>query len=273
MTQLQEEIQHLVKKYHTDPCKRMGQHFLVDAEVRDEIVEAAEIQPHERVLEVGPGPGILTQSLLRATAHVTAVEADRRFEDLLKKFNAMHPDFEYVMRDIMQVNIPALMKDKPYLVVSNLPYNITSAFLRMMLTNPHPPVRMVVMIQKEVAERIVAKPGDMSLLSLMAQLYSDVTWVREVSRDSFWPQPNVDSAVIRLDQQDTPRVPEPEKVMQYARMGFAGKRKQLHNTLSAGLHWSPEDVRDALTRIGILSSARPQELSIEQWARVAEVFS
>lgn len=268
MNTLEQELRYVLRRHNIVPNKRMGQHFLIDAGVRDDIVRAAELTPREYVLEVGPGPGILTQALLGHAPNLTVIEADKRFVQVLEPLAALRADLRIVHGDVLRANIPELFCEKPYVVVANLPYQITSVFFRMMWTNPHPPKRMVVMIQKEVAQRIMAKPGQMSLLALMIQLYSDVSWVRDVSRTCFMPAPDVDSAVIRMTRRQTPIARDPEALLSIARMGFAGKRKQLHGTLAAGLHRTSAEIKQLLEGLNIDPRARPQELSVEQWERI-----
>lgn len=268
MNTLDQELRYLLKRHGIAPNKRMGQHFLIDAGVRDDIVRAAKLARDEHVLEVGPGPGILTQALMDAVTRLTVIEADERFVRVLEPLKRVHPGLRVVHGDVLRVNIPELFADRPYVVVANLPYQITSIFFRVMWGSSHPPERMIVMIQREVAERIMAKPGQMSLLALMIQLYARVSWVRDVPRACFWPVPDVDSAVIRMVRRTHSEVADPEKLLRIARMGFAGKRKQLHGTLAVGLHRTSPEIKQLLEGLNIDPRVRPQELSIEQWERI-----
>lgn len=245
--------------------KSYGQNFLIDKNVVRKIVEAAGIVPGEAVLEVGPGTGALTGALVEAGAKVIAVEADR---DLIP---ALHQKFgdtiELVEGDILTYNLPPTN----YKLIANIPYNITSPLLYKFLTASNPPSRMVLMVQREVADRIVAKPPDMSLLSVVCQLYADVSKVTNVPSGAFRPAPKVDSAVIRLDPRPA-GVDDPEAVIKIAKAGFSARRKQLHGNLSsAGIAPSPS-VKDALTSLGLPATARAENLAVHNWIQLSRLI-
>lgn len=243
--------------------KSFSQNFLTDQSVVDRIIEAAEIQSDETVLEVGPGRGMLTQALVGAGAQVIAVEADGDLIPILeKKFG---DKITLVHQDILTYQLPTAN----YKLVANLPYNITSAVLKLFLTATHKPSRMVVMVQKEVADRMEARPGDMSLLSVVCQLYAEVSLVCDVNRTAFDPAPKVDSVVVQLDLNDVDG-PQTESVIRLAKIGFASRRKQLHKNLSTMPEWSSEQVKQAIGALGLPETARAQELSVDDWQKLHE---
>lgn len=240
--------------------KQFGQNFLVDKGVVRKIVEAAGIVPGEAVLEIGPGTGLLTEALVAAGAKVTAVEADR---DLIAPLRAKFGDkIELVEGDILSLSDSLALRLSDYKLIANIPYNITSDILNAFLTAPRPPSRMVLMVQREVADRIAAAPPDMSLLSVVCQLYADVSKVVNVPRGAFRPSPNVDSAVVRLDPKPAENA---EQVIRLAKAGFSSRRKQLHGNL-AGPGIAPSaSVKAALASLGLPETARAENLSVHNW--------
>lgn len=240
--------------------KQFGQNFLVDAGVVRKIVAAAGIVPGEAVLEIGPGTGLLTEALVAAGAKVTAVEADR---DLIAPLRAKFGDaIELVEGDILSLADAVARRLGRYKLVANIPYNITSDILNRFLTAARPPSRMVLMVQREVADRIAAAPPDMSLLSVVCQLYADVSRVANVPRGAFRPSPNVDSAVVRLDPK---AAPDAEKVIALAKVGFSSRRKQLHGNLSGPGIATSAAVKAALASMGLPETARAENVSVHNW--------
>ncbi len=247
--------------------KTYGQNFLVDKNVVRKIVAAADIVPGEAVLEVGPGTGALTGALVAAGAKVTAVEADR---DLIPALREKFGDaIELIEGDIL--NTEYRIPNTGYKLIANIPYNITSPLLYRFLTAKNPPSRLVLMVQREVADRIVARPPDMSLLSVVCQLYADVSKVANVPAGAFRPAPKVDSAVIRLDLRPA-EVADPESVIRVAKAGFSSRRKQLHGNLSAANIASSPSVKDALTSIGLPPTARAENLSVHNWIQLSRLI-
>lgn len=245
--------------------KTYGQNFLIDKNVVQKIVAAAGIVPGEAVLEVGPGTGALTGALVAAGAKVTAVEADR---DLIPALREKFGDaIELVEADILSYDLPPAA----YKLIANIPYNITSPLLYTFLTAKNPPSRLVLMVQREVADRIAAKPPDMSLLSVVCQLYADVSKVTNVPAGAFRPVPKVDSAVIRLDVRPA-AVEDPEAVIRVAKAGFSSRRKQLHGNLSSANIASSPSVKDALTSLGLPSTARAENLSVHNWIQLSRLI-
>jgi 16S rRNA (adenine1518-N6/adenine1519-N6)-dimethyltransferase len=251
----------------------MSQNFLADPDVLQAILDLAAPEPGRRILEVGPGLGILTSGLLDGGAEVTAVELDRQLAGRLSRTQSDAIErgaFHLVQGDILDQKIATLMTP-PYDVVANVPYHITSPILHRFLGAPPRPERMVLMLQKEVAERISAAPGDMSYLSVFVQYHSAVRIAFVVPRDAFEPAPEVESAVVEIRTLDAlgerPRLsPEDEEhLWRVVQAGFRERRKKLHNVLARQLPLSGSEVTAALDAAGIDGDRRPQTLSVEEW--------
>lgn len=277
-------VRQILDKYSLRPRKGLGQHFLADPNILRKIVEAADLSPKEVVLEIGPGLGTLTRWLAEAVDRVVAVELDERMIGVLREEMAHLPNLELVQGDILQLDPVALIDDPTssdlgsppldYTVVANLPYYITSAAIRHLLEAEPPPNRLVLTVQLEVARRIVAEPGDMSLLAVSVQFYGRPRIVAKIPAGAFTPPPKVDSALVRIDTCGVPQVdvPDVEVFFRVARAGFAQKRKQLKNALGAGLGLPPDEVADVMARTGIEPQRRAQTLSLVEWAALACEF-
>ena len=256
--------------------KGLGQHFLVDGEVLEAITTAAKVTPEDLVVEVGPGLGILTGELAKRAGGVIAIELDDRLAALLKKTLASFQNVTIINDDVLNIEPGELLKRQPsplYKVVANLPYYITSPVLRHFLTASVKPQMMLVMVQKEVAEAIAAKPGDMSLLSISVQFYGRPEIVRMVPAEAFYPAPEVDSALVRIDLYHEPAVAVDEgSFFELVRAGFAAPRKQLGNSLSQGLGLPKEGILPLLEKAGIDWQRRAETLTLEEWARLWRVF-
>jgi 16S rRNA (adenine1518-N6/adenine1519-N6)-dimethyltransferase len=244
----------------------------MDPEVVQDLLHSANLQPPDTVLEIGAGLGIVTIPLAEHVAHVIAVEVDRALEPPLRLLEKQYAGLTIVRNDILKCDVATLIPkaQRPFKIVASLPFNITSRFLQKVLTDDVRPTTMTVIIQDEVAERIVATPGAMSLLSLSCQLYSRPKIIRKIPASAFWPKPDVDAAIIHFAEIQSPSVfqtsPALEKqLFQLARAAFAGKRKQLRNTLAGTMKWEKADVDRVLKDAGIDPQARPQMLSVEQW--------
>jgi 16S rRNA (adenine1518-N6/adenine1519-N6)-dimethyltransferase len=265
----------LLKRYGIQPAKGLGQNFLVDEGVLDPILAASALQPGEVVLEVGPGLGLLTRRLVEAGAQVVAVELDERMVRVLRDTLGERPSLRLVTGDILARDpvatlreaLPALATPLRYKVVANLPYYITSAAFRHLLGATVRPERLVVMVQREVAERIIAPPGQLSLLALSVQIYGQAEIVARVPASAFYPPPKVESAVlcVRLYPQPLVSAAEEERFFRIAHAGFGQKRKQLHNSLCHGLRLGQEAVTAWLERAAIAPTRRAQTLSIAEW--------
>ncbi|HEX2922972.1 MAG TPA: 16S rRNA (adenine(1518)-N(6)/adenine(1519)-N(6))-dimethyltransferase RsmA [Chloroflexota bacterium] len=249
--------------------KGLSQSFLTDSYVVRDILAAAELVPEDDVLEVGPGLGVMTRELVKAVRRVVAVELDQKLAELLPTLVPAPERLEVVNADILEFDVgPAF--SGPYKVVANLPYHISSPLLRKLLTSKKKPTLLVVMVQKEVAERMVAKPGNTSLLTIMVQLYSQASLVRDVPAAAFFPAPQVDSAVVKLEvyEQLPHGVDDPEAVLKIVAAGFSRRRKQLHNALSDSLWFPSEGVYQVLAQAGIDPARRAQTLSVEEWVKL-----
>jgi len=261
--------------------KSLGQNFLNDPYYLGQIVAAAELQPSDLVLEIGPGQGSLTRELAAAAAGVVAVELDDRlitplramFATQLNRVRIVHGDIlemdpAAVVDELVQGMVSAApARASSYKVVANLPYYITSAVLRQLLEAERRPARAVVLVQFEVAQRICAQPGDMSLLAVSVQYYAQPQFVERVPAGAFRPSPKVDSAILRLDVHPQPVVDIPaEAFFTVVRAGFGQKRKQLLNSLSAGLARPKAEVTAALYCAAIDPMRRAETLTLAEWA-------
>lgn len=244
---------------------------MVDKKVLDKIIKTADLKKNDKVLEIGPGLGVLTVELAKRAKKVAAVEFDERFKEILKVLTFSHKNIEIIEADILKLNIEKLgFKDRGYKLVANLPYNITSPVLRKFLENRPRPEEFVVMVQKEVAKRITASPGKMSLLSISVQFYGQPEIVGIVSKKSFWPMPEIDSAILKIKNIKERKKVDKKRFFQIVRIGFSSRRKQLQNNLAAGFKVSNEQIKDILSQLKIKKNARAQELSIEQWIKLAD---
>jgi 16S rRNA (adenine1518-N6/adenine1519-N6)-dimethyltransferase len=273
-------MMHISSLYGIKPTRARGQNFLIDEKTYDEIIEAAHLKKDESVLEVGPGLGFLTSLLARNVKKVIAVELDKKLSQTLEN--------RFQLEDIKNVSIfnedvmnftgdwakeTEKIPSNELVVVANLPYTITSIFLRYFVGGNIKnilPNRFVLMLQKEVAQRIVAQAGALSKLALSVQLYADVSIIKIVPRKYFWPSPEVDSAIISIQRTDrwTKRLGSHERelaLLRIIRIGFSAKRKMLKANLAAGLHVPVDRILEYFSQLGINPSARPQELSLENW--------
>jgi 16S rRNA (adenine1518-N6/adenine1519-N6)-dimethyltransferase len=259
------------------PRKSLGQNFLTDPRAAQAIVSAASIQPGDAVIEVGPGLGALTGLLCQHASRVLAVEVDSGLAAELRATLGAHHNLTILQADILQVDLAQAVSQAcgverpPVRMVSNLPYYITSAVLRLFLESAIDLRAMVVTVQLEVAQRITAGPGDMSLLSVGVQYYGRPEIVMRLSPSAFYPQPDVESAVVRI----TPHLPPTghnRSVFILAKSGFSQRRKQLRNTLASGLSIPKTAAEDLLEEASIDPSRRAESLSITEWARLASVY-
>jgi len=265
------DVRQILRRHGLEPRRELGQHFLVDARALARIVAAAELTADDAVLEIGAGVGNLTRPLAASAGRVVAVEVDRRFLPVLEAELADCPNVHLVAGDILALDPSDLMGEGPYKVVANLPYAITSAVLRHLLEARIPPQRMVMTVQREVAERIVARGGRMSLLAVSVQFYGRPQLLFRLRPGAFYPPPEVESAVVRIDRHPEPPVEVTDVgwFFQVVRAGFSQPRKQLSNSLASGLGISPGEAVSALREAGVDPRARAERLSLEDWARLA----
>jgi 16S rRNA (adenine1518-N6/adenine1519-N6)-dimethyltransferase len=269
------QVKRLLRQSGLRARKSLGQHFLADASVLQTIVEAAELSPADTVIEVGPGLGILTAELVRRAGNVIAVELDTKLASLLKSRLASPANLRVINADILKVSLSELLEGTShYKVVANLPYYITSPVLRYFVEASPKPSLMVVMVQKEVGEAIVAGPGKMSLLAVSLQIYSKPSIISHVPAQCFYPQPKVDSVVVRFDLLPEPavKVADMGGFFEMVRAGFSLPRKQLHNSLAHSLGMKSAEITSLLKGANINSKRRAETLSLEEWARLYEVL-
>ncbi len=265
-------VRDLMKRHNIEAQKSFSQHWLADRDVLDAIVQAAELTRADTVLEVGAGMGVLTVELGRRAGRVVAVEIEREVMRALREVTKPYPTIEIYNTDLLKINPTEYFGETPYKLVANLPYAITALTLRHFLEAAHPPTRIVILIQREVAERILAQPGEMSLLALSVQFYSTPRLITRVPARSFVPPPQVDSAVIELASHPPPLTGEARaRLFAIAKLAFAQRRKQLHNVLPQALHMSAAQVGAWLAAAGITPDRRAQTLSVAEWVRLTEL--
>jgi 16S rRNA (adenine1518-N6/adenine1519-N6)-dimethyltransferase len=259
-----DDVRTALKLAGIKPNKGLGQHFLVDKPSLEAVMDAAEPGPDDTVLEIGPGLGVMTRPLTRQAGHVVAVETDPVLAGLLQRDAPQN--LEVIEHDIMQFNFTGLPPG--YKVIANIPYYLTSKILRLLIEGPNPPSLMSLLIQKEVAERITAGPGQLSILALSVQYYGRPELVRLVERHKFWPPPDVDSAVLRVTFTGPAFAADPQALFRLIKAGFGEKRKQLKNALAGGLNLGPDFAAGLLKTAKISPIARAQELDLRAWERL-----
>ena len=265
----------LLDEHGIHPKRALGQNFLHDPGALQKIVAAAELAPDETVLEVGAGTGTLTRVLARAAAQVIAVETDARLLPLLRAALPDTPQLRILHADILELDLVDLLAPRPWVSVANLPYYITSAILRHLLECAHKPRRLVLTVQNEVGERLVARPGDMSLLAVSVQFYGLPRIIGRLKPAAFWPRPDVDSAVVRIDLQGRPKLAVPDEAgfFRVVRAGFSQRRKQLRNALGSGLGLSSAAAAGLLSAADVDPQRRAQTLTLEEWAALSRVHA
>ncbi len=264
----------LLEEHGIHPSRALGQNFLHDPGALQKIVAAADIAPQETVLEIGAGTGTLTQALLGGGAPVIAVETDARLLPLLRAALPETPQLRLLHADVLTLDLAALLAPHPWLCVANLPYYITGAILRHLLQCRHRARCLVLTLQLEVAQRLVAGPGDLGLLAVSVQFYGRPRIVGRLRPAAFWPRPEVDSAVIRIDLHPEPTldVPDEATFFRVLRAGFSQRRKQLRNALGSGLGIPAAAAADLLAAANIDPRRRAQTLALEEWAALARAL-
>lgn len=257
----------MLKRHHLGPLKGLGQNFLVDQKALSKIVESAGLTGQEEVLEIGAGLGSLTRLLAAKARQVKAVEIDHRLMPVLREVLSRYDNIELIEGDILKIDPARLMSAPGYVAVANIPYYITSAIVRHLLESQTQPARLVLTMQKEVAARICAEPGELSLLALSVQVYGQPKILATIPAAAFYPVPGVDSATLRVDLYPQPFFNDEQRARFFTliHMGFAQKRKTLRNTLSAGLRLSGDETARHLVAAGIDPQRRAQTLSLVEW--------
>ncbi len=281
------QTKRLLRRFDLQARKSLGQHFLIDEEVLKLITSAAELTPTDVIMEIGPGLGVLTKELARQGGWVVTIELDNKLAAILKQSLAPFNNVTIINEDILQIDPATLLREQKvkfppvivnpfsYKVVANLPYYITSIVLRHFLEASLKPQIMVVMVQKEVAEVIVAKPGKMSMLSISVQFYGEPTIISYVPARCFYPAPEVDSAILKIELYAQPpvEVTNRESFFELVRAGFSAPRKQIGNSLTQGLGLSKAEVLSLLGKTSIVPQRRAGTLTINEWVKLWQVFT
>ena len=266
------DIKNTLKEYEIRPSKRLGQNFLIREDVADKVLKAGEISSSDTILEIGPGLGSLTFKLAASAKKVIAIEKDKRMADILKK-SINNPNAEIIRGDILNFDINDLGL-RGYKIISNLPYCISSPVIRKFLEEKKKPELMVLMLQKEVAQRIKAKPPFMNILAVSVQIYAQVEIKEYVSKKSFWPEPKVDSAIVKIIIKDNylKEIKDIDMFFKIVKAGFSHPRKQILNNFSKVLKLEKKDTEEWLEKNNIDSKRRAQTLKIEEWLALYKTF-
>lgn len=268
-----EEIENILASQGMKALKSLGQNFLIDEKALMKIVESAEIKKEDNIIEIGPGLGTLTEELAKRCDKVIAIEKDRKMAERLKK---KYKNVETINDDILKINTKELLNKyqigEKYKLVANIPYYITSPIIKLFLENSIQPELIVLLVQKEVAKRICEKKGKHSILSLSVQIYGEPEIINFVCKDSFYPAPEVDSAILKIKNIKKDMTEEEiEKLFRVIKVGFSAKRKKLSNNLMPLLKIEKKEIESQLEKIGIKVNARAQELSLEEWKKIAKM--
>lgn len=260
------------------PKKSLGQNFLKDTAIIEKIIQVSEIKPDDFIIEIGPGLGILTEKLVQKAKKVIAIEIDSHLvQELRNKFKNCQ-NLEIINADILKINLPELLEKNnitafEYKVIANLPYYITSPIIRLLLEAKYQPKEMILMVQKEVAERITARPGEMSILSVSVQYYASAQKLFDVKKESFSPIPEVDSSIIKIKPYSPNKNKNETKIFfSLVKAGFSSRRKTLANNLFSSLKINKRKIENYLESLGLYPMTRAQELSLENWEKLAEKF-
>lgn len=265
-------IPELMRAFDLRPDKRLGQNFLIDQSALLKVVQAAKIETEDTILEIGPGLGSLTCLLASQAQRVVAVELDQRLIPALEHVISPFSNVQIIQGDILQVNLTEIMQKPGYLVVANIPYYITSNLIRQLLETQMAPRRLVLTVQSEVATRICAEPGEMSLLAISVQVYGKPEISTHIPAEAFYPSPKVDSAVVCVELYPEPLI-DPKILKTFfalAKAGFSQKRKTLRNAIAGGMHWSADTTITLLEGSDIDPQRRAETLSLNEWACLAK---
>ena len=270
------QLKQLCKKYNLTPSKRYGQNFLINQKPIDKMIEAAKLSKADVVYEIGPGFGILTNELVKEVKQVKAFEIEKKISSFWEEKLKQHKNLEIIWGNALRVDETGF--SKKYKVVANLPYQITSAVLRKFLESSNKPESMVIMVQKEVAERICAQPGSMSLLAVSVQYYGQPKIITTVSKNSYWPVPKVDSAVLAInDIAKTQHDFTDKQFFSVLKMGFSSRRKLLLNNLlplfAKDKKQARKQVLEILKKLNLEEKIRAQELGVQQWIKLVSYLA
>jgi len=289
-------IKELFKKHRVYPSKKFGQNFLIDKTIIKKVIKAANLKPKDIVLEIGPGIGNLTQELAKKVKKVIAVEKDPKMIEILKETLEDLKNVKIINKDILKLNfqfsifnfqsIPNFQFSNKYKIIANLPFYITAPVIRKFLESKHPPIEMVLITQKEVAQRICSKPPKMNLLAVSVQFYAKVKTISYVSKKSFWPQPKVDGAILKIKPLKNKSRGRASTFFKVVKAGFSQPRKQLANNLTKGLALSSpnglalrssnglklnkEQIKFWLLKNNIQPSQRAETLDIRDWINLTK---
>lgn len=268
------DVPRLLRKYGLHPDKRLGQVFLVDPVALQQVLDAANITSSDIVLEIGPGLGSLTRYLAARGRSVIAVELDENLIEPLKHVLNPFNNVQIVQGDILKLDLSPFLLAQDYLVVANIPYYITSAVIRHLLSSHTRPKCIVLTVQQEVAIRICAAPGDLSLLALSVQVFGRPKIMAYIPAGAFYPPPKVDSAVVRVDLYPEPLIPSAqlEAFFRLAKAGFSQKRKTIRNSLAGGLALKPDEVEQLLLAANIEPRRRAESLNLDEWGELTSIF-
>jgi len=278
---LLEQTKNLCRLYDIKPARSRGQNFLIQEKIHDDVVAAADLRPDDFILEVGPGLGFLTAKLAARAKRVVAVEIDKKLVEALKAGLVAKniKNVEVINENVLEIKIqPPLFppyQGGGYKIAANLPYNITSIFLRKFLEAGNKPELMVLMLQKEVAERITAEPGEMSLLAVSVQFYARPEIIEIVPKKCFWPEPEVDSAIVKITPLNPRLSGGREREREFFRLvkfGFSARRKMLKNNLAAGLRIGQAEAAAKIKQAGFNEKIRAQELAVKDWLKLFNLF-
>jgi 16S rRNA (adenine1518-N6/adenine1519-N6)-dimethyltransferase len=284
---LRTQTRFLLDHFDIQAKKQLGQHFLVNSGILKNITRAAELSPSDLIIEVGPGIGVLTHALVEEAGWVIAVELDNRMAEALKETLVPHTNFSIINKDILEVEpqdlitaeqsrFPAGLTDvSDYKLVANLPYYITQPIIRHFCEARLKPRIMIIMVQKEVAQNIVAKPGDLRILAISVQFYGKPEIMGYVPAGNFFPVPKVDSAILKITLYPQPRyeVSSDKNFFRIVRAGFCATRKQIANSLAQGLALPKSEVLSLLQKAGVEPQKRPETLTLEEWAALERTFA
>ena len=268
-----ETIKSILNRNNLWPKKNLGQNFLIDEEILNKITANAEIKSNDFILEIGPGVGFLTEKLSEKARLVLAVEKDFKMVEFLRKKFKNVKNVKIIHTDILSYDLALMTKD--YKIVANLPYNISSPVIKKFLETDNKPSLLVLMLQKEVAERLSAKPGDSNrgILTVMIELFGEAEIVENVMREKFYPMPDVDSAVIKIKVKSEKINFNPVSFMRFVKVGFSQKRRQIHHPLIAGLKLSKPEVLDILKLAKINFTKRAEDLALSDWVSLYQIIA